>query len=190
LLRNRVNAIVPPPISTTDAYQGSDEDYPEREWRRAERNPALGWWVRSALLGIMLGLIAVFVAALWIYPYDQDGKAYRMSTHTQLGLRRCTAEELLGIPCPACGMTTSFSLLIRGDVLNSMRANCVGTLLAVFCLTMIPWCLFSAIRNRALLVSSVEYAMIAVLIILLLLMLLRWVIVVGLLWLTGSAPRM
>jgi hypothetical protein len=155
-----------------------------------EPDESLGLWVRGALIGIMLGLIVVFFLATRIYPYNPDGSARRMSTHTQLGLQPCTMAQVLGIPCPSCGMTTSFALLMRGDVVHSLQANCVGTLLAVFCLALIPWCLASAARNRALLVGSVEKAAIAVIVVLLVLMLLRWTIVVGLIWLAGWTPRM
>jgi hypothetical protein len=138
----------------------------------------------------MVGLIVVFYLATRIYPYREDGSALRMSTHTQLGLQPCTAAKLLGIPCPSCGMTTSFALLIRGDLLHSLQANCVGTLLGMFCLGLIPWCLISAARNRALFVRSLERALIGVIVILLVLLLLRWSLVVGLHWLIGWNLRM
>ena len=51
-----------------------------------------------------------------------------METHRQLGLPPCTFKEMTGLPCPSCGMTSSFALLVRGDVMNSLRANAVGTL--------------------------------------------------------------
>src|ERR1700739_4433028 len=59
-------------------------------------------------------------------PYDSDGNPRRMATHTQLGLAPCNFVLLTGKPCPSCGMTTSFALLVRGDVVASVRANCVG----------------------------------------------------------------
>ena len=51
----------------------------------------------------------------------------------------CNFKTWTGKPCPSCGMTTSFALLIRGDVANSLRANWVGTLLAGFCMVLIPY---------------------------------------------------
>jgi hypothetical protein len=56
-------------------------------------------------------------------------------------------------------MTTSFALLVRGDVINSLRANWVGTGLAVFCLLFIPWSLVSVARGRFLWVRNVEGAL-------------------------------
>ena len=54
-----------------------------------------------------------------------------MATHTQLGMPPCNFVVMTGKPCPACGMTTSFALLVRGDVRASLRANWAGTLIAV-----------------------------------------------------------
>jgi hypothetical protein len=145
--------------------------------------------VRAALLGVVAVLAAVFVTAARIDPYDEDGSARRMATHRQLGLPPCTFNEVTGVPCPSCGMTTSFALLVRGDVLNSLRANAVGTLLAAFCLAVVPWALVSVARRRALWVRSLEHALIAVVLGLLVLMTLRWCLVVGLLWWDGTALR-
>src|SRR5205823_3267323 len=89
--------------------------------------PAMGLWVRGTLVGLALGLSAVFAVAVWLKPYDDDGRPLRMEAHRQLGLPPCTFYSLTGIPCPSCGMTTSFALLVRGDVVNSARANAAGT---------------------------------------------------------------
>src|SRR5258708_35401305 len=92
----------------------------------------LAHWVRGILTVMALGLAAVFVTARSINPYREDGSAQRMATPRQLGLPPCTFAEMTRVPCPACGMTTSFALLMHGDLLNSARANWVGTLLALF----------------------------------------------------------
>lgn len=114
----------------------------------------LNRWVHSALVVMLCALVTVFVTAWRIYPYDEDGSARRMSTHQQLGLPPCTFADMTGVPCPACGMTTSFSLLVRGDVANSARANWVGTLLAAFCMLVIPWAVVSTVTGRAVFVRS------------------------------------
>src|SRR5262249_11389862 len=101
----------------------------------------------------------------------------------QLGLPPCSFVEATGLPCPSCGMTTSFSLLAHGDVVNSLRANWVGTMLAVACLAYIPWAVVSVVRGRTLFFRSLERVMVGFVVALLALMLLRWGLVVGLgLW--------
>jgi hypothetical protein len=143
-------------------------------------------WVRGTLLGLALALVGVFAVAWWLTPYKDDGSPRSLATHQQLGLPPCTFFYTTGVPCPSCGMTTSFSLLMHGDVINSLRANAVGTLLAVFCLLLLPWCLASAVCSRTLFLHSVERAMTWVVLTFLSLMLLRWAFVVGWAWFSGT----
>jgi Protein of unknown function (DUF2752) len=168
LYPQRALAIVPPPLTTLEI----DREYPDVR-------PAPAVWVRGSLVMLGLGLTAVFGIAFWLNPYQADGSARRMETHRQLGLPACTFYAVTGVPCPACGMTTSFALLVRGDVGNSVRANAVGTLLAVFGLILIPWCAVGALMGRLPLIRSPERALTIAVSVFLSLMLLRWLIVVG-----------
>jgi hypothetical protein len=156
--------------------------------RPSEFRPAgdrLAPWVRGVLAGIVVGLLVVFGIAVKLNPYRDDGSALVMATHQQLGLPPCTFWEVTGYPCPACGMSTSFALLIRGDVANSVRANWVGTLLAAFCLALVPWGVYAIVRGRSLFVRSLEKALIGVVIAVLGLAMLRWAVVVALIRLGG-----
>jgi len=142
--------------------------------------PVLRVWVRGTLVGIAAGLTLVFTTAALLNPYTEDGQARLMGTHQLMGLPPCTFYQLSGLPCPSCGMTTSFALLIRGDIGNSLRANAVGTMLAVLCLALIPWSLATAVLKRPLFIVSMERAMLKIVIAFLALMFLRWLIVLGL----------
>ncbi len=148
--------------------------------------PVLSPWVRGSLLGLALALLAVFAVAVWINPYNADGSPMSMASHQQLGLPPCTFYYTTGLPCPSCGMTTSFALLMHGDVKNSLRANAVGTLLAGFGLLLIPWSLASILCQRTLFIRSVERTLTLVILVFFSLLMLRWVTVVGLAWLTGT----
>ena len=141
--------------------------------------PVLSRWVRGALIVIALGLVAVFTIAVHLDPYQSVD---RMGTHQQLGLPPCTFKTLTGLPCPSCGMTTSFAFLVRGDVWHSMQANWVGTLLAILWLMIIPWSVTSALLGRPLFMISIERTLTKLVIGFVVLMLLRWVIVLGLRW--------
>lgn len=145
--------------------------------------PRLNIWVRGVLLLIVAILVTVFALAIWLKPYDAAGTPLRMEAHRQLGLPPCTFYEMTGMPCPSCGMTTSFALLMHRDVGNSLKANAVGTILAVYCLLLIPWCLVCGIKGRSYLIGSLEVALTKVVIVFITLMLLRWLIVLALLWL-------
>jgi len=151
-----------------------------------EALPVLGPWVRGILIGIALGLVTVFVTAWQLDPYQPDGTPRRLGTHVQLGLPPCNFQVVTGMPCPACGMTTSFAHLMRGDVVNSLRANAAGTLLATAGLLAIPWCLASFWLRRPVFIRSMERTVAALVLAFLGLTMLRWLVVLLVGWLSGT----
>src|SRR5947207_3129760 len=138
--------------------------------------PRAARYVRVMLLGIGAGLAAVFGMALYLNPYNADGTPRTMATHTTLGLPPCNFVLMTGKPCPSCGMTTSFALLVRGDVRASLRANWVGTTLAVFWAGLLVWALASGLAGRALFVPAGKGELVITIAVgfFLLLMLVRW----------------
>jgi uncharacterized protein DUF2752 len=152
------------------------------EIRQAGKDRPLSVGVRGTLVGIALGLLMVFAIAAWINPYDDLGLPRQMGTHRQLGLPPCTFRDKLGMPCPSCGMTTSFAFLVRGDLWNSLRANAVGTLLALVCLAFVPWSAACVVWKRSLFIRSMELTLIWMLVGFMALLLLRWGIVLLFHW--------
>lgn len=153
-------------------------------WDETDRTAArrLTFWVRFALVAVGAGLVVVFGLAVRIDPYDAGGRPLRMETHRQLGLPPCNFYRWTGQPCPACGMTTSFALLAHGDPGNSLRANAVGTLLALAGLAALPWCFASAVRGRWVGVEVNEARVLGALTLVVVLALVRWAIVLALRW--------
>ena len=138
--------------------------------------------MRVGVVVIAAGLVALFLVAAWLNPYESDGSPRGFGTHTQLGLPECNFMRLTGLPCPSCGMTTSFALLMHGDALGSLRVNPVGTLLAVFLIGMIPWSLAGAARGRWLWVRTLEPWLLRAVIAFTTLALARWVVLLGMRW--------
>ncbi|MCA9063629.1 MAG: DUF2752 domain-containing protein [Planctomycetaceae bacterium] len=81
-----------------------------------------------------MAVLVLFGVALYLTP---DSRGF--GTHEQLGLPPCTFKTLCGKPCPHCGMTTSFSLLVRGQFNASVQANPSGILLASLLVMLVPW---------------------------------------------------
>lgn len=180
---DRTSADQPPPPAAGPVPAGDDGGYEvvsEAEFRAWEdrlpvaRRPRMALWVRGILLLMAAGFAAVFAVALWLRPYAADGSPLRMATHTQLGLPECNMVTLTGKPCPACGMTSSFSLLARGDLAASARANWVGTLMAAYWFALIPWAVAGAVRGRLVFVRSGETLLTWSVGVILALMLARW----------------
>jgi hypothetical protein len=142
--------------------------------------PLLRGWIRCLLVVMAVAFGTVFAIAVWLNPYQDDGSARTMETHRQLGLPECSFKWLTGKPCPSCGMTTSFALFVRGDVVNSLRANFAGTILATVCLIAIPWALASALRSRYYWIKSLEWLIPRFMVIFFGTMLVRWGLI--LLW--------
>jgi hypothetical protein len=80
---------------------------------------------RLVALGVSLACIAVLITAVMIRP-NHGG----VETHRQLGLAECQFLRTSGIPCPSCGMTTSFAWFVRGNLAASLYVQPMGTLLA------------------------------------------------------------
>jgi hypothetical protein len=113
----------------------------------------------------------------------------KMGTHQgpPLNLPQCTFKEITGLPCPSCGMTTSFSLLIHGDIWNSMKANFAGTALATLGLFFIPWSIASAWRGRFLFIRSLEMTLFRLSIAFIILLFGRWGIALAVIYFSRSA---
>lgn len=81
-------------------------------------------------MAVVIGLLLV---ARFLTPSTRG-----FGTHQQLGLPPCSSVLLWGARCPACGMTTSWSYLTRGRIIDAWHANAGGTLLGLIALAYIP----------------------------------------------------
>src|SRR5690348_9267919 len=69
---------------------------------------------------------AVLIIAARLQP-SPDG----LGTHTELGLNRCYWIQQWNLPCPSCGMTTSFAHFAHGQLLGSFYVQLMGAVLAI-----------------------------------------------------------
>lgn len=81
-------------------------------------------WDRSRLRGHLLWFgawLGVTGVAAWLRPSEVGH-----GTHTQLGLPPCPAAFILHRPCPGCGLTTSWTRLLHGDIAGAFSAHWLG----------------------------------------------------------------
>ena len=98
-------------------------------------------WVVLGLAGAtLLGLVVLGVA---LAP-DERG----FGTHEKLGLQPCLPMELWNIPCPGCGVTTSVSLAMHGDLWGSFVNQPFGFLVAVFFAGFVGWAVVGHFLGR------------------------------------------
>lgn len=98
---------------------------------------------RGFLVFVGVGLIAALVIARCLTP-DPRG----FGTHQQLGLPGCTFAHFAGLPCPSCGMTTSWAHLTRGHWRLAAECNLGGLIAGLTAMIAGPWALVSGVRGR------------------------------------------
>ncbi|XZE36433.1 DUF2752 domain-containing protein [Pirellulaceae bacterium SH501] len=137
---------------------------------RAVEVGSLSLSARLAYAGLGIGLFALLGTAACLEP-----AATGFGTHRQLGLPACTWMELWGMRCPSCGMTTSWSLALRGDWYAAARANPAGLLLFVQAICTAPCWLWIGIRGCHLKTNGFAFASLALLVTAFFLAILDWI---------------
>ena len=102
--------------------------------------PASG---RLTALVIAGAALAVLVIGLLLSPSPTG-----MGTHKALGLQPCQFLATSGLPCPTCGMTTSFAHFVRGEWLRSFYVQPMGFLGALATGAIFWACFYIAVTGR------------------------------------------
>ena len=95
-------------------------------WRK------VGWRYRLGAFLLAIVCASVLAAARYVQP-----EAGGIGTHEQLNLPACGFYERTGYPCITCGMTTSFSHMVRGEVWGSFMVQPAGAIAALICILLV-----------------------------------------------------
>lgn len=98
---------------------------------------------RLLAAGIAVGCLIPLLIATQLRP-SPDG----LATHRELGLPSCAFLDRTGIPCPTCGMTTSWSWFVRGNLAASLYIQPMGTVLAILAVCCVQVGAYVAITGR------------------------------------------
>ncbi|HID23661.1 MAG TPA: DUF2752 domain-containing protein [Planctomycetaceae bacterium] len=117
----------------------SDPDISIRPVCSGRATEPLTGYERTMWAGGAVFILVVFAVAFVLTPSPSG-----IGTHEQLGLPRCSFRLLTGLPCPSCGMTTSFAWFVRGEFRRAFACHIGGTLLAAAAALAVPVCLVVA----------------------------------------------
>jgi hypothetical protein len=110
---------------------------------RSDRSRA-GFLTRVGAFFVASSCLAVLLAAAHLTP-DRAGHG----SHTGLGLARCQFIDRTGIPCPSCGMTTSFAWFADGNFPASLYVQPMGFALALLATGTVWAGFYVALTGRA-----------------------------------------
>lgn len=112
-------------------------------YTRAASPSRAGPFARLLSLGIALACLTVLTVAAYVQP-NRAG----LGSHSSLGLPQCGFLQTTNLPCPSCGMTTSFSHFVRGNVLASVYVQPMGAVLAAMACACVWAGLYIAFTGR------------------------------------------
>jgi hypothetical protein len=98
---------------------------------------------RVLALCLALGCLTVLLLAAWLEPNPKG-----FGSHTPLGLQRCAWQDRTGLPCPSCGMTTSFTWFVRGNLAASLYVQPMGMVLALLAAGCVSAGFYIAVTGR------------------------------------------
>lgn len=81
---------------------------------------------RAVAIVVALACLGVLVIAALLTPNPSG-----VGTHAALHYQPCDFLARTGVPCPSCGMTTSFAWFARGNVMASFYVQPMGMVLAL-----------------------------------------------------------
>ena len=97
---------------------------------------------------MLLSAAVVALAGFLIFGLFVEPSADGHGTHEKLGLPPCMTMEVLGVPCPGCGVTTSVALATRGRFADSFANQPFGLFVALVGLLLIPWAAWGQFTGR------------------------------------------
>ena len=123
---------------------------------------------RNALL-VAIGAFGLLAVAFFLTPNTAG-----IGTHHQLGLPKCGWIAVADLPCPTCGMTTSFSYTVRGQFISAFFAQPLGLLLAIATGVIGVFALITVFTGRSFALFWYRFATMKYLILIAVLALIAW----------------
>ena len=104
----------------------------------------VGLYGRVVAFLVSFACLSLMIVAAHLTPNPSG-----MGTHTQLHLDQCQFALRTGLPCPSCGMTTSFAWLSRGNFPAAIYVQPMGAMIALAAIVTFWAGLYIAATGRA-----------------------------------------
>jgi hypothetical protein len=98
---------------------------------------------RIVAMVVAAAALSLLVIATVIKPSPKG-----IGTHLSIGFEPCQFERISKLPCPTCGMTTSFAWFVRGNWMASFYVQPMGFVLALVDGTIFWASLYIALTGR------------------------------------------
>ncbi len=102
-----------------------------------------GMKVRLRGVVVAAPILTISIIAAALHP-DSRG----VGTHEQLGLSPCTFLATTGWPCPTCGLTTSVSATVHGQLGRAFKAHAFGPLLVAAMAALLAASVFEVVTAK------------------------------------------
>ncbi len=87
----------------------------------------LGWFIPSTKSRAAPNLVWFFIwLGVTLVGLALTPSGHGHGTHQSLGLSPCPSALFLGRPCPGCGLTTSWTHFLHGNIVESFRVHWLG----------------------------------------------------------------
>ena len=89
------------------------------------------WQETSIKSRLIVFIIAILFWAVLVVAWNVNPAPDGYGSHQQIGIPKCQWIKESNTPCPTCGMTTAYSLTVRGRLISAIITQPAGTILAI-----------------------------------------------------------
>lgn len=114
-------------------------------------------FIRNNLFQKNILILLIFTFIL-ITPFFLTPDKRGFGTHEEIYLPPCTFHALTGLPCPACGLTTSFTYMARFEIKKAFLTHPFGALLFISLVGLFFFSIINLFRRKNLNLKRINWS--------------------------------
>ena len=104
----------------------------DNHFKKEHNNDLNPYWETTSIKArLILTIIAIAFWTVVIIAWNIVPDAKGFGSHQQIGIPKCQWIRESNTPCPTCGMTTAYSLTVRGRIVSAFLTQPAGCILAI-----------------------------------------------------------